>query len=444
MWEASAEPMPYVHLSLQDLHVLLEALALSERVRPSQLAKRNVFRRWGVAGSWKDPILTAIFYDTLKRLGIIDRIIVSTGIDLAGLPPKRRWLVRLAVELLCFERHTSRDSELKRHVMRLLHKMEPSLPLKKLARCSLPKPKNLFEELSIKFSVSEFLVKKLVEQLGPKEAIEFLKTVNDVPPMYIKVNRLLVDDNSILESLRQIGVGVEPSRVESVYRIKGRLNLDNFKPLRRCEAIIEDEASALAPRLLVAERSANRIFDMCAAPGYKTLGLAEAARGCFIVAGEIKRKRVARLKKFLGCAGAWNVEVVHIDSTLPFFNTRFDAVLVDAPCTGTGTIAKNHELRWRIGPDDIMVLQKLQLKLLETGLKLLRCGGRLLYTVCSVFVEEGEIVIEKILREWRGKVELVELREPYTNSRFLHGTMRAWPHKHGTIGFFYALLEKRC
>lgn len=436
--------MPYAHLSLQDLRILLEALVLSERVRPSQLAKRSVFRRWRVAGSWKDPILTAIFYDTLKRLGVIDRVVTGSGVDLAGLSPRRRWLVRLAVELLCFEKHVSRDPELKRYVMGLLYRMEPSLPLKKLARCSLPKPRNLLEELSIRFSVSEFLAKKLVEQLGLKEAVEFLKTVNSTPPTYIKVNRLLADDNSILESLRRAGVGVEPSRVESVYRVKGRLDLDSFEPLRRCEAVIEDEASALAPHLLVAERSASRIFDMCAAPGHKTLGLAETAEGSFIVAGEIKHKRVARLKRFLRCAGAWDVEVVHVDSTTPPFNTRFDAILVDAPCTGTGTIAKNHELRWRIGPNDIMVLQKLQLELLETGLRLLRCGGRLLYTVCSVFAEEGEVVVEKTLRRWRGKVELVELKEPYTSSRLLHGTMRAWPHKHGTIGFFYALLEKKC
>ena len=435
--------MSYTHLSLKDLHILLEALVLSERIRPSQLAKRRVFRRWKVAGSWKDPILTAIFYDTLKRLGIIDKIIASSGVELVGLPPKKRWLARLATELLCFERHTARDPELKHHVMRLLYKMEPSLPLERLSRCVLPKPKNLFEELSMRFYVSEFLARKLVEQIGLKEAIEFLKSINDVPPLYIKVNRLLADDESVLENLRRFGVGIEPSRVDGVYRVKGRLNLDNFEPLRRCEAVIEDEASASAPRLLVAEENVGQVFDMCAAPGYKTLGLAETVEFS-IIAGEIKGKRVARLKEFLRCAGVWNVEVVHMDSTIPPLNTRFDAILLDAPCTGTGTIAKNHELRWRIGPNDIMALQKLQLELLEAGIRLLRCGGRLLYTVCSVFVDEGEAVVAKILEMWHGRVELIELREPYTSSKFLYGAMRAWPHKHGTIGFFYALLEKKC
>jgi len=436
--------MPYVHLSLQDLHILLEALVLSEHVRPSQLAKRRVFRRWRVAGSWKDPILTAIFYDTLKRLGIIDRIAANSGVDLASLPPRKKWLVRLAIELLCFERHVSRDPELKHHVARLLYEMEPSLPLRKLARCSLPKPKNLFEELSLKFSVSEFLVRKLVEQIGLREAIEFLKSINEAPPLYIKVNRILVDDEEVLESLKRFGVSVEPSRVDGVYRVRGRFNLDSFEPLRRCEAVVEDEASALAPRLLVAGENVERIFDMCAAPGYKTLGLAELARNSLIVAGEVKGERVVRLRKFLRCAGVWNAEVVHVDSTTPPLNANFDAILVDAPCTGTGTIAKNHELRWRISQEDVVALQKLQLELLEAGLRLLRCGGRLLYTVCSVFVEEGEAVVAKVLEKWRGRVELVELRGPYASSKLLRGTMRAWPHRHGTIGFFYALLERKC
>lgn len=117
-----------------------------------------------------------------------------------------------------------------------------------------------------------------------------------------------------------------------------------------------------------------------------------------------------------------------------------DKVLLDAPCTSSGTIGKNPELRWRLREDKINEMSQLQRELLESAARLVKPGGRLLYTTCSIFKEENEKNIRWFLNV-HPEFKLVPLKSPY-DPGFLEGTMRAWPHRHSTIGFFYALLEK--
>ncbi|MEM4627481.1 MAG: Fmu (Sun) domain-containing protein, partial [Ignisphaera sp.] len=107
----------------------------------------------------------------------------------------------------------------------------------------------------------------------------------------------------------------------------------------------------------------------------------------------------------------------------------------------SGTLMKNQELRWRITEDSIREACTLQYELLKTALRLVKPGGRILYTTCSIFREENEDIVERILKEFSGSVRLIPLNGPFDQG-FTSGTMRAWPHKHSTLGFFYALLEK--
>ncbi len=115
--------------------------------------------------------------------------------------------------------------------------------------------------------------------------------------------------------------------------------------------------------------------------------------------------------------------------------------MLDAPCTSDGTIAKNPELRWRLREKNIPKVVALQKELLESAWKLLKPRGRLLYSTCSMLPEENEEVVRWFLKG-HGDARLIPLRRPYSEG-FLEGTMRAWPHMHGTIGFFYALIEKK-
>ena len=117
-----------------------------------------------------------------------------------------------------------------------------------------------------------------------------------------------------------------------------------------------------------------------------------------------------------------------------------DKVMLDAPCTSDGTIAKNPELRWRLREKNIVKVVSLQRELIESAWRLLKPGGRLLYSTCSMLPEENEEVVEWFLAR-HGDAKLIPLNGPYSGG-ILRGTMRAWPHRHKTIGFFYALIEK--
>ena len=163
-----------------------------------------------------------------------------------------------------------------------------------------------------------------------------------------------------------------------------------------------------------------------------------------IHAFDIDKFRVRRMKELLRRAGITIVKIHLEDSRRApeiLGEEIADKVLLDAPCTSSGTIMKNHELRWRIMEKKILEMSKLQLEMLEAGFKLLKPGGMLLYTTCSLFREENEDVIEKFLRRY-ANARLIELKGPF-DLGFIPGTMRAWPHRHGTLGFFYALIERK-
>ena len=228
-------------------------------------------------------------------------------------------------------------------------------------------------------------------------------------------------------------------------KFEGPYNFDKSRLFKEGKIIIQEEASALAS-ILLDPKPGETVVDLCAAPGGKTTHMAELMKNKgTIYAFDIDAARLKRMKMLLKRMGITIVKIYQEDAreAPKILGKNFaDKVMVDAPCTSTGTIAKNPELRWRIQPDKLGEIVDLQKSILEAGVKLLKPGGRLLYCTCSVFVEEGEEVVKWILNKYP-RMKLVELKGPYEPSRWLPGTMRAWPHKHDTIGFFYALLEKK-
>ncbi len=169
-------------------------------------------------------------------------------------------------------------------------------------------------------------------------------------------------------------------------------------------------------------------------------------RGGKIYALDVDSARIKRMKEIFKRTGVEIAEVIKADGRKApelLGEEIADKVLLDAPCTSDGTIAKNPELRWRLREKNIPKVVALQKGLVESAWKLLKPGGRLLYSTCSMLPEENEEVVEWFL-ERHPEAELVPpLSGPY-DPGFLEGTMRAWPpHRHRTIGFFYALIEKK-
>ncbi|HKT11771.1 MAG TPA: 16S rRNA (cytosine(967)-C(5))-methyltransferase RsmB [Terriglobia bacterium] len=167
---------------------------------------------------------------------------------------------------------------------------------------------------------------------------------------------------------------------------------------------IQDEASQLIAELLQVH-SGDRVLDVCAAPGMKTSLLADAVGDGLLVACDASARRLETLRKLLLrlTANASAVRVVRLDATEPLpFRRKFNRILVDAPCSGTGTLARNPEIKWRLTKDDLDRLPEIQRRILSNTLTVLAPGGRLVYATCSLELEENEQVVESVLAATAG------------------------------------------
>jgi 16S rRNA (cytosine967-C5)-methyltransferase len=199
------------------------------------------------------------------------------------------------------------------------------------------------------------------------------------------------------------------------------------------------------------------VLDLCAAPGGKTATLARgAAPGGLVVAGDVHAQRLRGMREQLERLGVRNVHAVALDATHPLpLQINFDRILVDAPCSGTGTLARNPEIRWRLRSQDLADFHRRQVALLTSAVASLRPGGRLVYSTCSLEAEENEDVIQETLKQSTGlrtisAAELARTVEPFLASGVAgaalfdaSGAFRTFPPNQHTDGFFAMVLEKR-
>ncbi|GAB6136247.1 RsmB/NOP family class I SAM-dependent RNA methyltransferase [Thermococcus prieurii] len=439
--------MPKLKLSDRQLYALVEAVKLGEVIKPSQSAKRKAFSRYRIEG-WENSKLTGIFYSIQRRLGLIDEIIAElVGVSPLILDPWLRATLRVAVEVAVFRDPGGRTVQHLKGLAKFLSgKTHPYVGYyyyELLPRIINYVPKLDSEEKRLKWEYlfPEWFIARMRGLLG-EEAEELLKALNETLPVSLRVNRLKASVEDVEDYLRRKNLRFERSeRVETVIRV-----LDPFNPGKLMEkglALPQEEASAVAS-LILSPKPGETVIDLAAAPGGKTAHMAELMENeGKIYAFDIDSERIKRMRQILKWAGVEIVEVRKLDGRRApevLGEGIADRVLLDAPCTSDGTIAKNPELRWRLREKNIPKVVALQKELLESAWRLLKPDGRLLYSTCSMLPEENEEVVKWFLSR-HDDAKLVPLSGPYDES-FLPGTMRAWPHRHGTIGFFYALIEK--
>lgn len=282
------------------------------------------------------------------------------------------------------------------------------------------------QKIAIQTSHPVWLIERWASQLGLDEAESFAHANNLVPPTAFRVVANRATQSEILLKLGAAGAALQSSGVVAgAWRVAGAASL--LREMSAAgEVYLHDEASQLVAQVLQA-KPGERVLDLCAAPGGKTTMIADGSGDrAMVVAGDRSATRMetvvatAKLHQLAGIAP------VILDATeqLPFWPQTFDKVLVDAPCSGTGTLRRNPEIRWRLSPDDIPILAEKQKQILRNATEALKPGGRLIYSTCSVEREENEEVIET-LDQFR-----------------LLKTIRTWPHREAVDGFFMAIVEK--
>jgi len=280
----------------------------------------------------------------------------------------------------------------------------------------------------------------LVERLAASGIAEAeAEALQDRAPLDVRVNALKADRATL-----DLPVAGETLPTAQGLRLPFGTQVESWDAYREGLIEVQDGGSQLACEA-VAARAGETVIDLCAGAGGKTLALAAAmANAGTLIASDTDRGRLSRLGPRAERAGALVAETVLLDpgrelDALAKWRQSADAVLVDAPCSGTGTWRRNPEARWRLAPSDLERFAKIQTRLLEIADQLVRPGGRLIYVVCSLLDAEGPDQIGAFLAahpEWHADPPALSLGRP-------RGTgMRLTPFHDGTDGFFIARLQK--
>jgi 16S rRNA (cytosine967-C5)-methyltransferase len=221
-------------------------------------------------------------------------------------------------------------------------------------------------------------------------------------------------------------------------------------PLFKDGAIeVQDEGSQVLSQIVGAKRG-EMVVDFCAGAGGKTLALGALMRNTGrLYAFDVSEKRLAKLKPRMARSGLSNVHPVQIaherDGKIKRLAGKIDRVLVDAPCSGLGTLRRNPDVKWRQQPSAVTEMHDKQLAILDGAARLLKGGGRLVYATCSLLAEENERVVEEFLAA-RDDFELVPRSKVRAEQKFeleMGDYLKLLPHKHQTDGFFAAVLQRK-
>ena len=303
-------------------------------------------------------------------------------------------------------------------------------------------------------SFPHWLVRRWVKRLGAAEAARLLEAMNTHPPPHLRVNRLRATPDEVSDALVAAGFEIESGRfAPDALRVRGAGALTETASFREGAIYFQDESSQLAA-LVLAPRAGERILDACTGVGGKATQIAElSGNGATIVAVDQDSGRLARLAENARRLGAKGIESRRGDLLDPATcgDERFDAVLLDAPCSSLGTIPRHPEIKWAKKASDPKRLAELQLRLLERSADLLVPGGRIVFSTCSTEPEEGEEVITRFLKTRPGfRVAKIGAQPPAAGEignidelLTSRGFLRTWPHRHGIGGAFVALLTNK-
>jgi 16S rRNA (cytosine967-C5)-methyltransferase len=328
-------------------------------------------------------------------------------------------------------------------VLRALLRQRHRLPLPERPDTAENREQAL-QYLGITHSHPEWLVARWLDRYGFDATERWVRFNNETPALTVRANRLRAARAQLSAALAAEDIETEPTR----YAPDG-LTVTAGNPLRAPNAgafVVQDEASQLVS-LTVGARPNERVLDLCASPGGKTTAIAaDMSDTGVVVASDVRARRVHLLRETVRASGARCVRVIYVPSTgsLPFARP-FDRVLVDAPCSGLGTVRRDPDIRWRRSEADLATFAGEQLRLLHRAAQTVRPGGRLVYATCSSEPEENEQVVERFLREapqfsaanLRGESPILD---PLLDDE---GRLRTLPFAHGLEAFFAAALMRR-
>jgi 16S rRNA (cytosine967-C5)-methyltransferase len=310
---------------------------------------------------------------------------------------------------------------------------------------NLPKPayKDRNKLVATTFSHPEWMVARWRKRFGEREAFQLMQANNSRPHYYVRVNTIRTKPENFELRMAKMDVEVKPSEWLPFY-----YQVDSVQPfiskglLSKGICLVQDIAAGFAPTILDPQPG-EKVFDLCAAPGTKSIMMSDLMQGeGEILSVDISSERLEKLAESALNYGAENIKIRRGD-VLEVSLGLADAVLLDAPCTGTGVLSKRADLRWRRDEEGLKNAVDLQEQLLEEAGNMVKRGGRLVYSTCSLEPEENMDQITKFLDKY-DNFELEPLddylpEEVLAEDKLSYQTL---PHKHGCDGHFGVLLKR--
>ena len=306
------------------------------------------------------------------------------------------------------------------------------------------------ERIAVETSHPRWLIENWIKQFGIGETEKLAVANNKTPQMVFRLTAK--SDAQMLEIVHKIGLKISASEfVPNAFHVE-QPNEILFAFAQKGKIYFQEESSQLVGNIVNLQKGES-FLDVCAAPGSKTtqissgFGVRSSEFGVssseFLVAGDLHWHRVETLRETCLKQGVRNVNILAYDAlnALPFAESSFDVVLVDAPCSGTGTIRHNPEIRYFLTEKDFAELSAKQLKILHNASKMVKFGGRLIYSTCSLERQENEAVCENFLSQTTNFVQVL----PQFPERFLtqEGFARTFPNRDKMDGFFIAVFQKK-
>lgn len=303
-------------------------------------------------------------------------------------------------------------------------------------------------ELAKKYRYPEYMVARF-ERFVP--ALEkFLASMEEPPRTYIRVNTLRINANALIKRLTDKGFTLKETDIPDCLEVTAEpYSIGASAEYLLGYFYVQDKSSVIPP-LALAPQPGDVVIDMAASPGGKTTQLAQMMdnKG-LLIAIEVEIARIAGLRSNMGRCGVMNAALFHMDAReIRKLEVKANKILLDAPCTGEGVIAKDRTRKTSRGESDIQFCSGLQEELIDAACGCLKPGGALVYSTCSYAPEENERIVDYAIKKYGMKVEPIPYGEPGLDSfgdmRFdpqVKNARRMYPHIHGTSGFFVARLK---
>ena len=420
--------------------------------RPADNLIDTFFRTHKYLGSHDRRFVAETMYGTLRHLRRCETVLLQAlGAHAEGMLPEDGFLLLAVTYLTTIDHRTPiNDADvgeaLKSGRLRpLLHSILQAIP-----QAKIPESGDPVERIGMQYSFPEWVVRRFLNQYGEAETEKICESLNGQAPLTLRVNTLKTTVEECRKSLAEEDIEAQPTLLSPFgLVVSKRMNVFQLQAFRNGFFEVQDEGSQLLP-FLVDPKPTAKVLDACAGAGGKTLELSALMKNRGeIVAADVHSTRLEELRRRMRRAGTSNVRIRRVDDVSELVDHHrdyFDVVLLDAPCSGIGTLRRNPGMKWVVTEETVSEIAQKQLHILEASSDLVKPGGIIAYATCTLFREENEDIVEKFLGTHPDfSLERPPLAEskfdlaPFASGKYT----KLYPHRNGTDGFFIAVIRRK-